>query len=233
MKITRVTITGADNDVLTHKLEELSKKFPFVEWGILFSSSKVGKQRYPDDAWIKRLLNHDVRLSAHFCGWYSRQVIEAANYDVIEELHPKFGRVQLNYSFGTHTSFDKYKFIQYANTHINRDYIFQSNEKNWSTVDKLVTFYGNVPTIHVLYDESGGRGVEMKTIQSPCINNYTGYSGGIGPENIDKIIKGIVFHPNQSEVWIDMEGAVRTNNNFDLDKVEYILERCAPHVTIK
>jgi hypothetical protein len=47
MKIDRVTITGADNNNTHEELLELQKKYPFVEWGILYSQKKAGENRYP------------------------------------------------------------------------------------------------------------------------------------------------------------------------------------------
>ena len=77
---------------------------------------------------------------------------------------------------------------------------------------------------HILYDSSGGRGVEIKQIKSPYKNIYTGYSGGINPDNIDDICKQITFHKKDDRVWIDIQTGARTNNEFDLEKVETILK---------
>ena len=41
MKLTRVTITGADDSVEPRALAELSEAFPFVEWGLLMSKGHV------------------------------------------------------------------------------------------------------------------------------------------------------------------------------------------------
>jgi len=39
MKINKLTITGADNNNSYNKLFELQQKYPFVEWGILYSKT--------------------------------------------------------------------------------------------------------------------------------------------------------------------------------------------------
>ena len=37
MKLTKVTLTGADDFTDPKRLIEISREYPFVEWGILFS----------------------------------------------------------------------------------------------------------------------------------------------------------------------------------------------------
>ena len=81
-----------------------------------------------------------------------------------------------------------------------------------------------VSNTHVLYDSSGGRGTEIKSIQAPYMDIYTGYSGGLNPDNVEEICKQIQGHSNPSKVWIDMESGVRTEDVFDLEKVIKVLE---------
>jgi hypothetical protein len=57
MKIRYVTLTGADDDVDPQQLAEISQEYPFVEWGILFSQSKSGVERYSSIDWVVELLS--------------------------------------------------------------------------------------------------------------------------------------------------------------------------------
>ena len=45
-------MTGADDSVDPKELFRISEKYPFVEWGILFSKSATGRYRYPSKEWI-------------------------------------------------------------------------------------------------------------------------------------------------------------------------------------
>lgn len=55
MILDRVTITGADDSISPSGLLPLTKKYPFVEWGILVSVTKIGVPRYPTWAWIEEI----------------------------------------------------------------------------------------------------------------------------------------------------------------------------------
>ena len=46
------------------------------------------------------------------------------------------------------------------------------------------------------------------------------------------VIRGEIFnHSDSSEVWIDLESGARTDNEFDLVKVEKILEVASKYVS--
>ena len=53
MILDRVTITGADDSIKATDLIPLSKRFPFVEWGILLSKNNEGSFRFPTRDWIE------------------------------------------------------------------------------------------------------------------------------------------------------------------------------------
>ena len=73
MKIYKVTMTGADDSINPNELIEISKKYPFVEWGILVSRNSQGSNRFPSLQWMDKLheLNTvNLLLSCHLCGTY-------------------------------------------------------------------------------------------------------------------------------------------------------------------
>jgi hypothetical protein len=41
----------------------------------------------------------------------------------------------------------------------------------------------------------------------------------------------VTNHPNESEVWLDMETGVRTDNELDLNKVKKVLEVSAKYIS--
>lgn len=221
MKINRVTITGADDYTSLLDLSNLSAVCPFVEWGILFSKSKEGTERYPSASKIEYFSALGLQLSAHFCGWYSKEVLEKRNYSILEKLDG-FARVQINYNFQNSTGWDLRPFIDWIIKHPAISIIFQANKANAHTIGFLEGM-DTPQNIHFLYDSSGGRGSVISEIKKP-FGNYTGYSGGIGPNNITSVVKKINEYPNTQQVWVDMETGVRTDNKLDIQKVCDVLQ---------
>src|SRR5262245_5353667 len=91
----RVTFTGADDSIEPEDLAEISKQYPFVEWGILFSKSQQGTPRCPSERWLRKfaavmIQNPAAQLSAHLCGRWVREFVLNGDYSfggyVIDEL---------------------------------------------------------------------------------------------------------------------------------------------------
>lgn len=221
MKINKVTLTGADNKI-NLKLQE---QYPFVEWGILFSKSKEGQQRYPTQEHIEKQFIGNLELSAHFCGWWSKEILENQNFNLIRGLDKQFKRVQLNYNFKNSKNWNLIKLLNFAENYKEKSIILQYNKSNAKALEEF-QLNALPENIHFLYDGSGGRGTEIQAIDEPIGKYYTGYSGGLNVDNIDKVCEEINQSENKSEVWIDMESGVRTNNDFDLLKVKNILDKC-------
>lgn len=230
MKINRVTITGADNKINQSDLLLLQEKYPFVEWGILFSTNKDGQPRYPSR--VHRIVEFDesaLQLSAHFCGFYSREVLEKGNFMLIQLLPFSYKRVQLNYNFKNNKGrFNLVSLLRFVERNKERDIILQYNDSNAEIIEKF-RVNGLPDNINFLYDSSGGRGKLLNDIKNP-FKQYTGYSGGISPDNVEGICRYIQNHESSSNVWIDMENGVRTDNQFDLVKVSSVLRRCEPFI---
>jgi len=78
MNLTRVTFTGADDSVDPWDLVKLSQKYPFIEWGILMSTTSAGSPRFPSTEWQDELANvarkYPLNLSAHICGKLLRSI---------------------------------------------------------------------------------------------------------------------------------------------------------------
>lgn len=100
-----VTMTGADDSIDPNDLINISEKYPFVEWGILLSESKMGSERFPTLDWLKQLVEvhrgRNLNLSAHICQQWCRDIFQNNKMTVAEvlpEIWPIFQRVQLNFS---------------------------------------------------------------------------------------------------------------------------------------
>lgn len=229
MKINRVTITGADDKVNITELQILQRRFPFVEWGILFSASKPGTRRYASSQYVKKLtsLETPLNLSAHLCGGYPRYILQKGDYSFLETLENKFKRAQINFNF-LNTEHNIYHLFNLP-TAANIKFILQANKSNTSIINKVRE--EQLP-FDFLYDSSGGRGTEIKEIKEPIAGYYTGYSGGLGPDNIEDFCQQLISHPSTESIFIDCESKVRDGfDEFDLDKVEKYLEICSKYVT--
>lgn len=218
------TITGADDKVDPAKLIELSKKYPFVEWGILFYKPKEGKQRYPSAKWTTEffrqriLAGHPVKVSAHLCGDYVKGFVEQPNMGL--EFYGAgdfFDRIQLNFQCPCEgLDMDK---LRQAIDDVSIPVITQHNAANaklWSTI--------GVSNQQILFDSSLGNGVEVKYWPKPLDGRVCGYAGGLGSHNIEKELPRIIQTAGGRRFWIDMESGVRLDNEFDLAKVEFVLE---------
>jgi hypothetical protein len=224
MKIDRITFTGADDRTFSDEMAAISQVYPQAEWGILFSIKKQGAPRYPTAKWINELASRNIPLSAHFCGWYSRQVLEEMDFSLIDQLPAAFRRVQLNYNFSKSKDWHMPPLLDYIANNPGRSFIFQANKANAKVVGMLECLC--MSNIHILHDSYGGRGIEPS--EPPRLfSKYTGYSGGIHPGNFRNIAKRIMsaeqVTPFYDSVWVDMESGVRTDDAFDLRKVMEIL----------
>ncbi|MES2287517.1 MAG: hypothetical protein V4547_17615 [Bacteroidota bacterium] len=234
MKLKYVTITGADDNTGIKDLLNASKHYPFVEWGILFSPNPERKKtdRYPSKEWCIELAKasntNKLNLSAHLCGGYTKEMLEFGQSHLVRRelgnLLKIFKRAQLNFNASSR-KVDLGLFYNFLteNQMEGRNFIIQHNKANKIVLDYLLQ--KNHVDVHFLYDSSGGRGTIPQTYQGIVPNYLTGYSGGLSPDNLEDClfkIKGVVA---DSEIWIDTETGVRTDDKLDMDKVISFLDR--------
>ncbi len=225
MKVNKVTITGADDNVSADTLFAITRIYPFVEWGILFSPTRTGTNRYPKNSKVESFLAEKIPLSAHLCGQFTRDLFEKGDLMPLRVVQPDFDRIQLNYNFGKSDKWDFENLIKvcdWASKHLSTSIIFQANKSNDRTLSAMMEEYPITPNVHFLYDSSGGRGVGIEDLGKP-FENYTGYSGGISDGNIFNVLKMVYDFPSNREVWLDMESGVRTEDIFDIGKVHSVL----------
>lgn len=235
MKLDRVTITGADDSIDPEQLLVLSREFPFVEWGILFSHKQQGVARFPTHDWISRLSSEldsakqDIKLCAHLCGthWVRNFVMSGVFLfsDFYQDIWPIIHRVQLNFHA------QKHKVCPEAIKRINnsgRQFIVQYDGVNDNALTDLLTGNSIVP----LFDTSGGIGILPDKWPVP-IREYCGYAGGLGPDNIVEQLDKIEEVAGDNRIWIDMETKVRSDDNrvLDLARVRKILEITSKYIS--
>ena len=200
-----ITFTGADDSTSQFEMAALAQKYP-IEWGILLSEKHQGSGRFPSRLKIAEFLRGDrLRLAAHLCGKYSRDVMMGL-YVNAGEILGMFGRVQINHmtpNVGAIVDFNKWW---------KKDCVAQSTGATFP-LDTRVSW---------LHDRSAGAGiVEMCWPRYPKRERLVGYAGGIGPENVLTALKAI---DAQGPYWIDMEQRVRTDDRFDLAKCRAVCE---------
>lgn len=238
MRLDRVTITGADDSVRPGDLFALSRRYPFVEWGILIRPHGCGP-RYPSAPWVFDLncmaVRNTMRLSLHVCGAYVRHLLIGDNtfpYWMADCCQ----RVQLNFRPERNTCYpDKFlSALEELQCERRRQFIFQIDGTRGNR--HMESVMGDVDAVP-LFDISGGRGIVPGKWPEPRYSNgyepiYHGYAGGLGPENLAEELPKIAAAVGNCRIWIDMETRVRSADDriFDLEKAERCLEIARPFV---
>lgn len=229
MNLKRVTITGADDSTDEMALVNLSRRFPFVEWGILVSKRQEGSYRFPSRAWIDRFTSlahlHKLHTSAHVCGvWVRKMFTGDLDWMDLPTIIQVCERVQINTHAEQHISTTG--LLASLAQEREKEFIFQ-----WDGVNNHLTYaahaYGY--KVSALFDTSGGAGILPKEWPAPAKQFWCGYAGGLGPQNVVQQI-GRIRAVCDKPFWIDMERRVRTQDDsaLDLQAVTSVLEACAP-----
>jgi phosphoribosylanthranilate isomerase len=250
MYLDNITITGADDHVDRNALYELSDKYSFVTWGILYYSEKEGTPRYPSKEWVEKFDRYApefVQRNVHLCGSNARDFcngdLSIVRYSAYGS--PRYDSIQVNIPDGMLTFKSPYEiadlFIRSSKIITT---IIQMNKNNKRIIEALQKREGG-NFVNILFDESRGKGIYKDINITPEIHELLGksrcgFAGGINPDNIVDVMNAIsrisnlhyevwselmgsYYHLPPSS-WIDIESGVRTNNEFDLEKVKQLLE---------
>jgi len=235
--LNRVTLTGADDTVTNFgQLIDLSKRYPFVEWGILASESQQGGHRFPSKTWIDSfaqavtLSSVNATVCIHVCGKWVREICRGNWQPLYNNVGPILSiakRIQLNFHAYKHLVNDN--FYSAARRQCGNNgwqIIFQVDGVNDHLVSNAIDEGINaVP----LYDKSGGAGVVPEEWPKQMAGVYSGYAGGLGPDNVISQLNKIDAAAC-SLYWIDMESRLYDGHNFDLGHCENVLRQCLGHV---
>ena len=247
--IEQVTFTGADDSVSPEALSEISKEFPFVEWGILLGTTysiydDVGVPRFPSTSWVDSLAEvykkhmrdelAPMKLSAHWCEPFVGELItKGRSFNDIQGLNgiPNiFKRTQIN-THGLKYTFAK-SFLEEIRKHPEMEFILQIDGVNDDFV--LGT---NLPNISLLQDYSSGAGTFANEWGQWEGKKY-GYAGGLNIDTLPAAMDKWLGRPaNETIAWIAMESGVRTGPSvadgnksvFDFQKEEDVLTWADPH----
>lgn len=128
--------------------------------------------------------------------------------------NPLIKRIQLNMPEVTARNINADKLAKIIHDFKKTEFIFQYNIRTKSAIEKM--HITGVP-FSILFDASGGNGVSPERWEEPPYDNHpTGYSGGLGPENVIRNINAInkIVAP-ETEIWIDAEGKLKTPTLFN------------------
>jgi hypothetical protein len=229
-KITKVTVTGADDTTDISRLFEIQDKYPFVEYGILVSekySLGEGRGRFPSKAWLEKLAEANEKSGMKFL------LGEWPEFNKISyKFEDHFDRFQIN----THAQYHEIDIraldilMNFLEFH-SQSAIFQIDGVN-DVLGQLVKNKYSMRKACGLFDLSHGAGV-LPTQWPEIIKDIKcGYAGGLSPENVAEQVEKIIPLVGDNTFWIDAETHLRSDGDrkFDLEKVTKFLEAAKPFV---
>jgi hypothetical protein len=233
MPVTKITLTGVDENTDLRLLGPLSENHP-VEWGFLYSPKQQSEPgRYPSIYFLKKafaLLPPSLHIALHICGKGVNDILtaEPVATALVELLAQRNGRLQLNFNHRKRPV-DLPALAKFITCNPNLPVITQIHNGNSEVQPGLFKILGFAPTNHqMLFDASGGRGQVATILEAPRYGIHCGYAGGIGPDNIVERITAINTFVGDLDTWIDMESSLRTTTGdtgwFDLQKCRATLD---------
>ena len=245
-----LTISGADDDVDPRQLVDIWRSDPWVEFGILVSSSRQGSARYPSRAWRDRLVSEappEMRLSMHLCGAVASDVVRALPGGPISRWLPpepsRFQRVQLNgyFKHAADSRIGSCPEEVIANLRTQSiacmppfDWIIQATSP--TELRPALADANAIGNACVLLDASGGRGTAdgfqewFSDAEAFCRGPRVGFAGGIDLRNIRRVLdqvhgrSGWFAREATRGWWIDLESGARdADDRFCLATVREIV----------
>lgn len=238
MSLELVSLTGADDLVEPSALSALSAQYPFVEWAILLFPEREHTPRNPSALWRENFLSLGLPYSAaHLCGsQVFRELLTPgeAQQARIADLS-RYRRIQLNINARRPEFTDEEVLAIYRTLHAaGLRLILQYHPASELVIEKFLYDLDEegMKRVDILFDASRGTGLRPDAWPAPHrFNLFCGYAGGLGPDVLEAELPKIkaaatTRHRRDLPYWIDMESGIRTDNTFDLKKVEQVLAHC-------
>lgn len=221
-----ISFVGVDTNTNLEDIEQFESKIP-CEFSVLFSETKslTKDMRYPSYDYCSKFLawgkEKKVITSLHLCG----SVIERylSQDPQIIELCNLASRIQLNLNIATYPNYEELtQRLLFSISENGHHIILQQNK----TKQKFMDLFLKSPDVFIslLHDSSGGFGREISKVDPPYNLHFTGYAGGIKPDNVKKIVDLIELANIKNEMYyIDMESGVREDNIFSITKCQQVI----------
>lgn len=225
-----ISFVGVDEQTNLDEVQNFKSPIK-TEFSVLFSDSKsLSKdKRYPSYKFCEYFLKSKVvgnLFSLHLCGdVIDRYFLEE---DDVLQLANLAHRIQLNLNISKYKGYDKLSdnIINMISKHNHNIILQENNTKRNFNQFLLKTISSSLyDKINLLHDGSGGFGREISSIEVPSKYHFTGYAGGIKPQNVVKIVK-LIEDVNVSSIpyYIDMESGIRQDNIFSMQKCQEIID---------
>ena len=242
-KLQHITFTGVDGKTDLGRMYAIQEKYPLVEWGVLVAKNwRENGNRYFNPSYLSALAGTGLNLSAHMCGSIARAAVQGdinPFFDWSRGYCHMFNRCQLNISTSKENPaifkyerdicdcFDEVilqqKSVRDCGLYLaSQKHIIE--EAREAGLTGLCAKIAN-DRITMLLDASGGLGIDTPIEVYPTLHKV-GYAGGINADNVAEKLEYLLTNKNVGDFWIDMESGVRTDDCFDLNKVEQVLEIC-------
>lgn len=230
-----VSFVGVDEK--SSREEDIQKVLDFespikTEFSVLFSDTKsLSKdKRYPSYEFCEDFLKsgeaHGKLFSLHLCGDVINRYF--AEEDDMIELANLAHRIQLNLNISKFKDYDKLSnnIIKMVSKHGHNIILQENKTKRNFNLSLLKTISSSLYSkINLLHDGSGGFGREITKAEIPSKYHFTGYAGGIKPENVTKIVKLIEdVNVDNTPYYIDMESGIREDNIFSIEKCYKVID---------
>jgi len=215
----------------------------------LYLPYKEGDPRFPTEEWVNKVAEvanssgGKMTLAAHLCGKRCMEILDGDDTFVSTLFDRGFRRVQVNATARNAVDISQGNTLEYVQSlwsviskHPELEFIIQRNQETKPLYEGLLTNRSQkrgpagvlLSNITMLVDESKGTGIRGKDWPNPPQEYDIGYAGGIGPDNLQSILKEVIVAGNGRPIWIDMETSVRSikngNDIFDLEKCYKCIE---------
>ena len=219
MKLSTITLSGANEFTDMKALLNLCEKYPLAEIGIQVSGEKAafGMARY---WWIWALslyVTPFTKLALHlnkdwveaFCAGKLPKELETFLSFRHDNGEPIFSRVQLNFKIGRDPKPDFMMLENMIKQHGRQRFIFSYNDANALFINNFHARNGAI--FDCVYDESFGEGILPKFRKSPAFGDVLqGYAGGLSPENVAEELNKIAkVLPEKAQFYLDAEGRLK------------------------
>lgn len=231
MAITKISFVGIDTKTTVNGLQGLAmNSITRLEFGALHSPSK-NTNRYLSKDRISAFFSDKSDLydfSLHLCGLYATDLIENQHRsaELLDGLNIDDSiAIQLNFSLRDSDE----QLERYCNNILllaeNYEIIVQENNTKANLIKALLQNKTSSSRLRILFDASGGNGKQIKTFNRPYTDVYTGYAGGITPQNIREVCENVNRVSADIPVYIDMESGVRNvHDEFSIQKCTAIID---------